>query len=374
MLRPSWVEIDLDALEHNVRVARELIGPSVKLVAVCKTDGYGCGAAAVAKAAVAAGASALSVGNPEDATAIRRNGVDAPILLYGSTLPEDAGKVAELDLIVTVHDFDSLRAFASLHRPVKAFIKVDSGFGRLGFGPNEWLRGFALAKQAPRLQVMGLYTHFSNPDDSALTEQQAALFRAACKDAESAGLSGLDIMAACSRTLIGFPELHLSSVDPGRMLYGQLEGEWKDRVQVEPVLSAVKSRIIQIKDLPTGRQLGYGNPHSGGPLRAAVIPIGFGDGFPRLPTEGSVLVEGRRANILGRRSLEHTVVDITQIPTAAVGSEVVLLGKQGDEEITFAEIVDTTGVPLSELLARLGRSLPRVYLRQTVRTKMGGRI
>lgn len=366
LLRPAWVEIDLDALRHNVRVARELVGPAVKLIAVCKGDGYGCGAAEVAKAAVQAGADALSVGNPYDVIAIRRAGILVPIVLYASTLPEDAAQVADLGAIVTIHDFDSLQAFASLPRRTEAFIEIDSGFGRLGFRSESWRRAFNFARQAERLRIVGVYTHFTNPDDRSMTELQAAVFRAACVDAESAGLTDLTVMCACSRTMIGFPELHFAAADTGRMLYGALEGAWERRVRVKPVLRAVKSRIIQVKELPEGRQLGYGK-HTGGPVRVAVIPIGFGDGFPWMRPDPPVLVHGHRAPIVGRRSMEHTVVDISHIPAATVGNEVVLLGRQGNDEISVTELVEKTGVPLLELLGRLGRALPRVYVTTTAR-------
>jgi alanine racemase len=362
-LRPAWVEIDLGALADNVRLVREIVGPSVRLFAVCKGDGYGCGAAHVAKTAIEAGADALTAGSPEDVLAIRQAGVQNPVLLYGSTVPETAADVAKLGVIVTLHNYEGLRTFAALPDPVQAYIKLDCGFGRLGFGPEIWEDAFAIARDAPRLEVLGIYMHMAQPEVPERVREQAALFHRGCADAEAAGLMGFDRMVASSRVIVGFRDLDLTAVNPGRLLYGLMEGEWRDRLRVRPVIKSIKSRVIQVKELLPGSRLGYASDiPDKGRLRAAVIPTGFADGLPRLPTGVSVLVEGRRAPVLGLRSMEHTLIDVTGLPEVAVGSEVVLLGPQGDEEITGIELAEATGIQLIELLPRLARGFPRVYV------------
>jgi alanine racemase len=362
--RPTWAEIDLGAYARNVGVVRSLIGPKVKLFAVGKGDAYGLGSGEIARAAIGAGAYGLATSDPRDAVAIRRAGVTAPLLLYACTTPDRAAEVARLEVIATIHDFESLAAFAALARPVEVFLKLDCGFGRLGFQPDDWPAAFAAARSASSLHVTGLYTHIGHTGDPDLVAEQGRLFQRAGREAEAAGLSDFDLMAASSRVVVGYPDLFFTAVNTGGVLFGVLEEPWCDLVRVEPVLSAVKSRIIQIKDLPPGARIGYDAPiATQAPLRAAVVPFGFSNGYPRFPAGGRVLVAGVSAPIIGSRATEHTVIDVTAIPGAAVGGEVVVLGRQGDREITIAELSDLTGVPMIELVPRLARGSPRVYLR-----------
>ena len=257
-----------------------------------------------------------------------------------------------------------MAAFASLARPLEVFLKLDCGLGRLGFQPDDWPAAFAAVRSAPTLRVTGLYTHIGHTGNPDLVAEQGRLFQRAGREAEAAGLRDFDLMAASGRVVIGYPDLFFTAVNTGGVLFGVLEEPWCDRVQVEPVLGAVKSRIIQIKDLPPGARIGYAAPiASQAPLRAAVVPFGFSNGYPRFPAGGRVLVAGAPAPIIGARGTEHTVIDVTAIEEAAVGAEVVLLGRQGDLEITIVELAELTGVPVIELVPRLARGSPRIYLR-----------
>jgi len=360
-LRPAWVEIDLDAVRHNVGVARALVGDA-KIFAVCKGDGYGGGAVEIAHAAVSGGADALAVGNPADAVALRRSGLGCPILLYAATLPDDAAAVARLGVTVTIHDFPSLSAFAALGADVEAFVKVDCGLGRLGFNPEDFGAAFAQIAASSGIRLTGLYAHLGMPEDQAAVSRQMQVFGDACAAAERAGLAGFERMVASSRVMLGYPELHLTAINPGRFILGMMEPPWADRAEFLPAVRAVKSRIIQIKDLPEG-VLSYGAAERRlGPVRAAVLPIGFGDGFPHLPPCHAVLVCGQRAPVLSRRGIEHTVIDTTAIAGAQIGSEAVLLGAQGTEQITAAELAGALDVPLLELLPRLARCAPQRYV------------
>ncbi len=360
-LRPAWVEIDLDAVRHNVGVARHLAG-GAKVFAVCKGDGYGGGAVEIAHAAISGGADALAVGNPADAVALRRSGLHCPILLYAATLPEDAAAVARLGVIVTIHDFPSLQAFAGLGGKVETFVKVDCGLGRLGFNEEDFGAAFAQIAGAPGLRLTGVYAHLGVPEEPAAVSHQMQVFGAACAMAEAAGLSGFERMVASSRVMLGYPELNLTAINPGRFILGMMEPPWADRADFRPAVRAVKARIIQVKYLPEGI-LSYGAAERQlRPVRAAVLPIGFGDGLPHLPPCHEVLVCGERAPILSRRGIEHTVIDVTAIPGAQVGSEAVLLGAQGSDEITAIELAGALGVPVLELLPRLARCAPRRYL------------
>lgn len=363
MLRPTWVEIDLAALRSNVALVRERVGENVQIFAVVKSNGFGCGAARVAATVIDAGADALAVGDPEDVRAIRAAGNAAPILLYASTPPAAAAEVAGLGAIVTLHDMESVAAFAALDHPVEAYMKVEAGLGRLGIEADRWEAAFAAAKQSDSLRLTGIYTHLNAPEDRQSIERQMARFQRACEAGAAAGFHDLTRMVASSHIVLGYPELDCDAVNPGRGLFGLVEGDWAEMAPMRPVIAAVRSRIIQVKEFPAGDIVGFLGPAPlARPTRLAVLPIGFGGGLNHRAPLGEVLIAGARAPVVGRRGIEHTVVDVTLIPAARTGDEAVLLGRQGSGEITAAELCDWLGLPQMELLPRLARTLPRVYL------------
>ena len=163
LARPCWVEIDLGAVAHNVALARGLVGEHVRIYGVCKADAMGCGLVPIARTYADSGVDALAVADPADVVTLRDAGLTLPILLFASTLPEQAADVAALDVIPVVHDLPSLAAFAGLGRPIDVFFKIDCGMGRLGFTEHRWDDAFARAAAAPTLNLTGLYTHMSNP-------------------------------------------------------------------------------------------------------------------------------------------------------------------------------------------------------------------
>lgn len=357
--RPAWCEIDLAALDHNVRTMRRHLPPTVRFYAVCKNNAYGCGARETALTMLRAGVDAFAVSDPEDAERIRAAGVTAPILLYASTTPDAAGAVADLGLIATVHDFAGLEAFAGLGRAVQVHVEVDCGYGRLGFVPSEWPEAFRRLRGATHVQVVGLYTHLASVEDAAAVKRQDQLFLQAQAAARAAGFEGLEVMAASSRVMLGYPDLNYTAVNPGRMLYGMMEDPWQGRWDLRPVIRSIKSRVLQVKDIPSDFP---SDGTSRGPLRTAIIAFGFKDGLPRQPAGGTVLVRGRRAPILGLRATEHTILDVTRIPGVCAGDEVVIVGSQGAEQITGHEAVATYGMAMIELLPRMSLNLPRMYL------------
>ena len=375
LARPSWVEIDLGAVAHNVALTRGLVGEHVRIYGVCKANAMGCGLVPIARTYAESGVDALAVSDPADVVALREAGLTLPILLFASTLPEQAADITALDVIPVVHDLPSLAAFADLGRSVDVFFKIDCGMGRLGFAEHRWDQAFAQAAAASSMNVTGLYTHMSKPEDRDTTLEQAARFDRACRAAETAGFRGFERIAASSRVVLGYPELHHTGVDPGRLLLGMLGAPWNTMAPMRPAVRAVKARIIQIQEHERGAALGigYGSPIvSDRALRTAVIPIGFGDGLNHAPPLGDVLVHGCRAPVLGRRSIEFSLLDVSGIPEAKVGMEAVVLGRQGGEEITPEELSETIGVPMLELVARLAHSTRCVYVqRDFVRTDEG---
>jgi len=360
--RPAWSVIDLEALAHNVRIIRGLVRPTGRFYAVCKNNAYGCGAQETAPTMLAAGADAFAVSDPEDAARIRAAGVSAPILLYASTCPDMAEAVADLGLIATVHDFDGLEALRRVTRSVDVHIEVDCGYGRLGFTPDEWTMAFARLRDAANLRVVGLYTHLTAVEDPPAVHKQGDLFQRAATEATKAGFKDLELMAASSRVMLGYPELNLNAVNPGRMLYGMIEDPWRGKADLRPVIKAIKSRVLQVKTIPASFDVDDAR-HTAAPgtLRTAVIAFGFKDGLPREPAGGTVLVRGQRARIIGMRATEHTVIDVTDIPGVCAGDEVVVVGSQGSEAVSGHEAVSLYQMPMIELLPRMTLNTLRLY-------------
>ena len=363
MARPAWIEIDLAALRYNVGLLHERVGADVEVMAVIKSDGFGCGAAVIAAAVLDGGAESLAVGNPDDARAVRDAGIDAPMLLYASTPPSAAAQVAALDVIATVHDLESLAAFDGLGKPMDVQFKIEAGLGRLGLNPDDWQAAYGAVQASDNLRLVGIYTHLNGPDNPASIKRQIAEFDRAYKIGLGAGFNNLRRMVASSNVVLGYPELNYDAVNAGRLMFHLLDGKWADMIDTRPVMSAVKSAIIQVKEFPAGAVVGFLGPEPiAKPTRLAVMPIGFGDGFKHRPPLGEVLVHDQRAPVVGRRGIEHTVIDVTDIGAASVGDEVVLLGQQDGAEISGTELGDWLDLPLMEILPRLARTLPKVYL------------
>lgn len=365
-VRPSWAELDFSRLRHNVQITRRRVGPKVKIYFVCKGDGFGHGAVSAAIHAAAAGVDGLCAGSPEEAVALHAAKLDLPILLFASVLPDAMGKLAPLGIRLTVHSLETLEATLNLPCPVDVHVEIDAGLGRFGLDRSLWQQAFTALHRASHVRVRGIYSHLSTPEDAAISASQARTFDEAAALAVSCGLVDLERMLASSRVLLNYPEYHYDAVDPGRCIYGAgLDAQQLSAFGLQPTLRSIKARIIQVHDVPAGTDLGIGY---GAPLkvarsmRTAVIPIGYWDGLNSGPPYADVLVHGCRAAVVGRRTFQHTLIDVTDIPTATVGDEAVILGSQGNNEITPQELAEKMAISIVELTPRLLRALPHVHL------------
>jgi alanine racemase len=370
ILRPTWFEIDLDAAVENLRAVRRLVGPERKIFAVIKADGYGFGSLAMGSAFAAHGADALGVADLADGVRLRRAGLTLPILVYPDALPEAAADLLAADLVPTLTDLAAARAYdeaaqrSARARPVDVFVKVDVGLERLGVPADRAVDLLLAVRELPRLRLAGLCTHLHVPggDDKAYVEWQFARFTAVLDALAARGVDVPVRLAASSPLVMGFPGTYLNAVDPGRMLYGCLPGDLGGPVGIRPAFRALKSRLIEAKAIEPRDRFNDAAPFPiTGPMRLGVIPIGSSDGFHRLSV-GRVLVRGRRAPILAGPSLEHTRVDLTAIPDAAVGDEVVLIGRQGAEAITLDEVAAKNSLHPLHLALAIGPRVARVYL------------
>lgn len=357
--RAAWVEIDVGAIRHNLRLIRKLAGKA-RVYVVCKGDAYGFDAVTIAKLAVEEHLDALACGDPEDARLIRDARVTLPILLYASTLAGDLPAIAALDVIVTAHDPATLAV--CIANKLAFSLKLDSGFNRLGFREQDLDIVLATARDNPNARVHGVYTHLTDPGVSSSVVSQVHRFHSMTARIDAAGWKGLERMVASSRVLIAAPHLSLDAVNPGRLVYGLFEEPWHHMVDARSALSAVKASIISLKRIAAGLASGYDGGTLARDTVLAVIPFGFADGYPRMPAGGTVLVRAQRVPLLGQRHTEHSILDVTDVAGVALGDEVVLLGTQGEERIGIHDLVIATGVPLLELASRLARNPHRKML------------
>jgi len=365
--RPTWVEVDLSAIAHNVRRLCEIIGPEVGLLAVLKADGYGHGAVRVARTALNNGACMVGVACVSEGIALRRAGIIAPILVLGYTPAWQAREALLHDIAVTLFTADVARVFSraarEVNRRARVHVKVDTGMGRLGLLPHEVLGFLREIRGLPDLEIEGLFTHFSVADgDLDYTRWQLARFREVLDEVRRAGLAIPYIHAANSAGLLRLPEARFNLVRAGIALYGLAPSPQTPLPEGFRPALAFKTQIAQVKTLPPGSYVSYGNTYqTQGYERIAVIPVGYADGFRRAPHHwGEVLVKGRRAPIVGRVCMDQAMINVTHIPHVRQGDEVVLIGQQGEEEITVDEVAERLGTINYEVVSEILARVPRV--------------
>jgi len=368
--RPTILEIDLDAAAANIRAVRQLVGPERKIYAVVKADGYGHGAAEMGAVFVAHGAEALAVADLAEGIRLRRRGITVPILVYPNSLPEAAPDAIAHGLIPTLVDLHGARAYsAAAAGPCDLFVKIDVGLERLGVPAEQAVKTVAAMLELPRLRLAGLCAHPHDGDDPAYAEWQLGRFTAVVDELEARGVPVPTRLFAASPFVLKFPQTYLNAVDPGRMLYGITFPGETSPVPLRPTLRTLTTRVIGLKELtPRGRFAELAPFPVTAAMRLGVIPMGSADGLLWLHA-GRVLVRGRSVPIVAGPSLEHTRIDLTQVPDAEVGDEVVIIGRQGDAEITPAEVASRHGLGLHHVAITVGPRVARVYLSGGARVK-----
>jgi alanine racemase len=369
----TWVEIDLDALIHNIGEVRARIGEGRRILLVVKADAYGHGAVEVARVAVANGVDMLGVATLHEGIELRQAGVDAPVLILSPPMESETGGIVEYDLACTVPSLGIARALsracAERGKVGSVHVEIDSGMGRSGVGIAEAVPFLTALAKLPDLFLEGIFTHFpSSDDDPDFTRRQVRDFLALFATLERKGIEVPLRHAANSGAVLGVPEslaAPLNMVRPGIMVYGlrPLAGAGPEAA-LRPVMS-FKSRIAQIRDLPEGHPVSYARTYTTPrAMRIGVIPVGYGHGYSfRLSNRGEVLIRGHRAPVVGRVTMDVTMVDLTGVETAQVGDEVILFGRQGDVEITVDELAKAEGTINYEVICGIGKRVTRVYVR-----------
>ncbi|MGD9879844.1 MAG: alanine racemase [Geminicoccaceae bacterium] len=368
-LRPNRLVCDLAAVADNLQALRRKLRPGTRIFAALKGDAYGFGLQQVAAVLVEGGVDGIAVADQADAIALRDRGIRIPLLLYAGHLASRETVQATLshDLIPTLVDAGEAAEYARLAtRPLDVFVKVDVGLERIGV-PAEQAADFVThVRSLPNLRVSGLYTHLQVPANATdgFLRWQAGRFDAVVAALARTGAPMPLRMLASSASLVLVAGIEYDAVDPGGLLFGS-RGAAAPRIDfgVRPVLDAITSRILQVKAAisPTHPdQMPF--PWTPG-MRFAVLPLGTRDGLPRF-SAGRVLIRGRSAAILGSISIEHVRVDVSDIPDAAPGDEAVIVGRQGDAEIPFSEVMTHCGHRrLADLAMAVAPTIPRVGAR-----------
>ena len=373
MYRQNQIIIDLDAIHHNYLLMKGQVPPDVRVMAVVKANAYGHGILEVAKTIVDAGGNDLAVAIPEEGILLRDHGITANILVLGAATEVAAEVAVERELTLTVFEPSMVRALEeaaqTLGKPAYVHIKLDTGMNRIGLKTEGEADALALAlAQAPHVQATGIYTHFADADHltdagdvNAYTQQQLKEFETLRAHFDPS------IPAHVSNSAMSLvaPEANFNMIREGISLYGY-----------PPVPTGLdfrhvlrwESEVVYVKELCAGCSIGYGCTYTTDhPMRIATVAVGYGDGYHRLMSNrGQMLVNGKRANIVGRICMDQTMIDVTEIPDVQVGTQAVLIGQQGNETIGANELAAWAETISYEVLLAITTRVPRTYLPVTL--------
>lgn len=362
--------VDLGAIRRNTAALHRLTGNAAQLMAIVKADGYGHGAAPVARAALDAGASSLGVATVGEGLALRQAGLPQTILVLGPTLPSEAAVLVEHGLEQMVADLDAATAVSrealGRGRSVGLHLKVDTGMGRVGVPPAEAVAVARRLAALPGVRLSGVMTHFADADEAEAggAPAQLAAFRDVLASLRGAGIDAGLAHAANSAGILALPASHLDLARAGLALYGcHPSRETAGRLRLEPALT-FRTRVAFVKEVAAGASIGYGRTFTApGRMIVATLPVGYADGYARgLSNRGAALIGGRRAPIVGRVCMDMTMVDVSAIPGVRVGDEAVLYGSQGNEAIPVEEVASLLGTISYEVLCAIGKRVPRLYV------------
>ncbi|HEY5672659.1 MAG TPA: alanine racemase [Malonomonas sp.] len=369
--RPTWAEIDLDALEHNLRQAQRCCLPQQRILAVVKADAYGHGALPVTRRLVAAGVEDFAVATLDEALELRRGGITARLMVLGGCYPGQEAAFIKYRLLAVLLDAEAAQRLSAealrQQQVLPVHLKVDTGMGRVGFLPDQLREFLPNLQQLAGLKVVGLMSHLACADEldsSATTGAQHEQFRAVQQLLASAGIVLADIHISNSAGLVGWPSEQCNLVRPGIMLYGGLPGpDFADRLELRQVMN-LRSCIAQLRTVAAGSGISYGHHfHTTRQTKVAVLPIGYADGYNRLFSScGQVILHGRKVPVLGRVCMDWIMLDVTDLPQVAVGDCATLLGQADGLSILGDDWAQQLGTISYEVFCRIGSRVPRRYL------------
>lgn len=371
LLRPAWVEIDLDAVSHNVSTIKKYLG-DVKMLAVVKANGYGLGAVPMAREIVRCGADYLGVVMLDEAYELRRAGITAPILNTGTIYADQSDYVIDLEIEQMVDQLTVARALsksaAARGTVAKIHLKIDTGMSRFGLHCSRAAKEIPKWLDVPNIELVGAFTHFPMSDavDKSFALLQIERIKNIKRQLEAQGIHIPIWHMANSGGTLDLPTSHFNMVRVGLMNYGYWPSfDVRQPFTLRPAMT-VKAQIVGIRDIERGDTVGYGRKFiAEKPEKIAILPLGYADGYDRkLSKIGHVLWNGRSLPIIGGLCMDATFVKITDFPEIQIGDTVTLMGEDGDKEISPHDIAALIGSVSYEVISRFGRRLPRVYKRK----------
>ncbi|OCQ99544.1 alanine racemase [Nostoc sp. MBR 210] len=367
----AWVEIDLEALSHNVKQLKQLLSPRTQLMAVVKADAYGHGAVTVAQTALQSGASWLGVATVPEGIQLREAGIQAPILILGATqTPEQIHAIAHWKLQPTLCSpkqaliFSNILEAINYGSPVPVHIKLDTGMSRLGTNWQAAAEFVQLVERLPHLTIASVYSHLATADspDPAIMAEQHSRFKTAIAQIQKIGIKIPSLHLANTAATLADSQLHYDMVRVGLGVYGLAPApHLQHKINLKPVLQ-VKARVTQVKTIAAGTGVSYGHQFvADREMRIAVVAIGYADGVPRnLSNKMQVLLRGQRVPQIGAITMDQLMIDISQLPEIQEGEIVTLLGDQGKEQITADDWAAQLNTISWEILCGFKHRLPRV--------------
>ena len=364
-------QIDLDAIENNVKEIKKRLDPKTRMLAVVKADGYGHGAVEVSKICLYNGADWLGIATCEEGAALRAANIPVPILILGYTVENRLETVIENRLTQAVFSYEMAELVSKtavrMNKTAEVHIKIDTGMGRIGFLPNEEnLKTIDKIFSLPNIKVTGIFTHFSTADetDKTFTKTQFERFLYMTEGLEKMGHKGLIRHCANSGAIIDLPEMQLDMVRAGIILYGMMPSTEVGDMKLMPAMS-LKTHVSYVKEVDADTPIGYGRTfYTAKPSKIATIPIGYADGYSRqYSNRARVIVNGEYANIVGNVCMDQAMLDVTHIKDIKMGDEVTVMGISGDKCVSAEELAEISHTINYEIVCNVGKRVPRVYIR-----------
>ena len=368
--RPTHCSIDHAALRWNLQQIRTRVGAQVKILSMVKANAYGHGALAVAKTLLAAGGDALGVATLDEGFELRQSGTGAPIIVVAGVYADQLQQFISHSLTPVIYDLSGLTelegAVAKRGATLDIHLKIDTGMGRLGLRASELDNWLPRLKALRALKIAGVFSHFSTAEsvDGDYTKKQLEVFTGVVTRLRAAAMTPLFHFANSAATITQ-PAAYFGMVRPGIMLYGAYPSPaMAQQITLKPVLSW-HTKILQLKKVPAGTSISYGQTFvTKRESVIATLPVGYADGYQRiLSNRGEVLVRGKRAPVAGRVCMDLTMLDVTDIRNVQQGDEVVLLGRQGDAEITADEMAAWANTISYEIFTSIGARVPRIHIK-----------
>lgn len=370
--RPTWVEVDLAKVRLNVLFIKSRIAKATQLMAIVKADGYGHGSINIARACIEAGAERLGVATIEEAIELREGGLVSPVHLLSEPPAGCEGELLRYKIIPVIYTLEAAKNisdyFVLEERKCEVMIKIDTGMNRLGMSVNKVEAICEKIFELQGLNIIGAMTHFSAADsDPDYTAEQLKKFLSILFKLR---LQGFDIKlnsAANSAAIFNFPDSHLEMVRAGISIYGLSPFMHLPISYLQPVL-AWKTRIGFIKNVDQGEPISYGLTYRAEmPSVIATLPVGYADGYSRiLSNRASVIVKNQRVRVVGTITMDHIMVDVTDVLGPAVGEEVILIGESGDQKVSADDLAEMSGTINYEIVTRIGKRVPRIYLNSSM--------